>query len=54
MKTINLEAARPCRPDIQGPRPAERRWSENSARRLPVPKRFGLRTSLRFRGVALG
>ncbi len=52
--TLDSEAARPRCPDIQGPRPAGRRWSENGTRRLSAPQRCGFRTPLRFRGGALG
>ncbi len=44
---------KPRYPEIHGPLPAGCRWSENSARQLAVPERFGLRTWLRLRGLAL-
>ena len=45
--------ARPRYPEIHGPRPEGCRWSENSARQLSVPERFGFRAWLRLRGIAL-
>jgi FMN reductase [NAD(P)H] len=45
--------ARPRYPEIHGARPEGCRWSENSARQLSVPERFGLRTWLRQRGISL-
>ena len=45
--------AKPRYPEVHGPRPEGCRWSENSARQLAVPERFGLRTWLRSRGIAL-
>ncbi|MBY0330555.1 MAG: nitroreductase family protein [Acetobacteraceae bacterium] len=45
--------ARPRYPEIHGPKPEGCFWSENAARQLSVPERFGLRTWLRQRGLAL-
>ncbi|MBD0271733.1 MAG: nitroreductase family protein [Acetobacteraceae bacterium] len=45
--------ARPRYPEIHGPRPEGCLWSENAARQLSVPERFGFRAWLRFRGVSL-
>ena len=45
--------AKPRYPEVHGPRPEGCRWSENSARQLSVPERFGFRTWLRSRGIAL-
>ncbi|WP_158295491.1 nitroreductase family protein [Crenalkalicoccus roseus] len=45
--------AKPRYPEILGPRPEGCGWSENAARQLSVPERFGLRTWLRQRGLAL-
>jgi FMN reductase [NAD(P)H] len=45
--------AKPRHPEVHGPRPEGCRWSENSARQLSVPERFGLRTWLRSRGISL-
>lgn len=45
--------AKPRYPEIHGPQPAGCGWSENAARQLSVPERFGLRTWLRSRGLAL-
>ncbi|MBX9700045.1 MAG: nitroreductase family protein [Acetobacteraceae bacterium] len=45
--------ARPRYPEIHGPKPEGCGWSENAARQLSVPERFGLRTWLKLRGLAL-
>lgn len=48
--------ARPRYPEIHGPAPAEDglcAWSENVARQLSVPERFGFAAWLRTRGVRL-
>jgi FMN reductase [NAD(P)H] len=45
--------ARPRYPEILGPRPEGCGWSENAARQLSVPERFGLRTWLKLQGIAL-
>jgi FMN reductase [NAD(P)H] len=45
--------AKPRYPEILGPRPEGCGWSENAARQLSVPERFGLRTWLRQRGLSL-
>ena len=45
--------AKPRYPEILGPKPEGCAWSENAARQLSVPERFGLRTWLRSRGLAL-
>ena len=45
--------ARPRYPDIHGPAPEGCRWSENSARQLSVPERFGLSVWLKARGIDL-
>lgn len=45
--------ARPRYPEILGPKPEGCGWSENAARQLSVPERFGLRTWLKHRGLAL-
>lgn len=45
--------AKPRYPEVHDSRPDGCRWSENSARQLSVPERFGLRTWLRLRGLAL-
>lgn len=44
---------KPRYPDVHGPAPEGCTWSENSARQLSVPERFGFRTWLRLRGFAL-
>lgn len=44
---------RPRYPDVHGPAPEGCTWSENAARQLSVPERFGFRTWLRLRGFAL-
>lgn len=44
---------RPRYPEVHGAQPEGCRWSENSARQLAVPERFGLRTWLRLRGLSL-
>ncbi len=45
--------ARPRYPEILGPKPEGCAWSENAARQLSVPERFGLRTWLRLQGISL-
>jgi nitroreductase/FMN reductase [NAD(P)H] len=45
--------ARPRYPEIHGPKPEGCVWSENSARQLSVPERFGLSVWLRQRGIDL-
>ena len=45
--------ARPRYPDILGPKPEGCGWSDNAARQLSVPERFGLRTWLRLQGLSL-
>jgi FMN reductase [NAD(P)H] len=45
--------ARPRYPEVHGPKPEGCGWSENAARQLAVPERFGLRTWLRLQGLAL-
>lgn len=45
--------ARPRYPEIHGPKPEGCAWSENMARQLSVPERFGLRTWLRLQGLSL-
>jgi nitroreductase/FMN reductase [NAD(P)H] len=45
--------ARPRYPEILGPKPEGCGWSENAARQLSVPERFGLRTWLKLQGLAL-
>jgi FMN reductase [NAD(P)H] len=45
--------AKPRYPEILGPKPEGCGWSENAARQLSVPERFGLRTWLKLRGLAL-
>ena len=45
--------ARPRYPEIHGPAPEGCRWSENSARQLSVPERFGLSVWLKARGIDL-
>ncbi|WP_165838707.1 nitroreductase family protein [Roseicella frigidaeris] len=45
--------AKPRYPEIHGPRPEGCAWSENAARQLAVPERFGLRTWLKSRGLSL-
>jgi nitroreductase/FMN reductase [NAD(P)H] len=44
---------KPRYPEIHGPVPEGCTWSENAARQLSVPERFGFRTWLRLRGFAL-
>ena len=44
---------KPRYPEIHGAAPEGCTWSENSARQLSVPERFGFRTWLRLRGFAL-
>jgi FMN reductase [NAD(P)H] len=45
--------ARPRYPEIHGPKPEGCVWSENSARQLSVPERFGLSVWLKSRGIDL-
>lgn len=45
--------ARPRYPEVHGPAPAGCSWSENAARQLSVPERFGLSVWLRQRGIDL-
>ncbi|MCB4821083.1 nitroreductase family protein [Roseicella aerolata] len=45
--------AKPRYPEIHGPRPEGCGWSENAARQLSVPERFGLRSWLKLRGLSL-
>ncbi|MFC7538564.1 nitroreductase family protein [Siccirubricoccus deserti] len=45
--------AKPRYPDIHGPKPEGCGWSENAARQLSVPERFGLRTWLKLQGITL-
>ena len=45
--------AKPRYPEILGPKPEGCGWSENAARQLSVPERFGLRTWLKLRGLSL-
>ncbi|MDI3307649.1 MAG: nitroreductase family protein [Acetobacteraceae bacterium] len=45
--------AKPRYPEILGPKPEGCSWSENAARQLSVPERFGLRTWLCLRGISL-
>lgn len=44
---------RPRYPEVHGPAPEGCTWSENAARQLSVPERFGFRAWLRLRGFAL-
>jgi nitroreductase/FMN reductase [NAD(P)H] len=44
---------KPRYPEIHGPAPEGCTWSENAARQLSVPERFGFRAWLRSRGFAL-
>lgn len=44
---------KPRYPEVHGPAPAGCTWSENAARQLSVPERFGFRAWLRLRGFAL-
>ena len=44
---------KPRYPEVHGPAPEGCTWSENSARQLSVPERFGFRAWLRLRGFAL-
>ncbi len=44
---------RPRYPDVHGPAPEGCTWSENAARQLSVPERFGFRAWLRLKGFAL-
>jgi len=46
--------AKPRYPEILGPAPEGCTWSENAARQLSVPERFGLRTWLKLQGLSLG
>ncbi len=43
----------PRYPEIHGPAPEGCRWSENMARQLSVPERFGLSVWLKSRGIDL-
>ena len=45
--------AKPRYPEIHGPKPEGCPWSENMARQLSVPERFGLRTWLKLQGLSL-
>jgi nitroreductase/FMN reductase [NAD(P)H] len=45
--------AKPRYPEIHGPKPEGCTWSENSARQLSVPERFGLSVWLKSRGIDL-
>jgi FMN reductase [NAD(P)H] len=45
--------AKPRYPEILGPKPEGCGWSENAARQLSVPERFGLRTWLKLQGLSL-
>ncbi|WP_165943583.1 nitroreductase family protein [Roseicella aquatilis] len=45
--------ARPRYPEIHGPKPEGCGWSENAARQLSVPERFGLRPWLKWQGLSL-
>ncbi|WP_158292132.1 nitroreductase family protein [Paracraurococcus ruber] len=45
--------AKPRYPEILGPKPEGCAWSENAARQLSVPERFGLRTWLKLQGLSL-
>ena len=45
--------AKPRYPEIHGPKPEGCSWSENAARQLSVPERFGLRAWLKLQGLAL-
>ena len=45
--------AKPRYPEIHGAAPEGCTWSENAARQTSVPERFGLRTWLKLRGLAL-
>jgi nitroreductase/FMN reductase [NAD(P)H] len=44
---------KPRYPEIHGPAPEGCTWSENAARQLSVPERFGFRAWLRSRGFDL-
>ena len=44
---------KPRYPEVHGPAPEGCTWSENAARQLAVPERFGFRAWLRLRGFAL-
>ncbi len=44
---------KPRYPEVHGPAPQGCTWSENAARQLSVPERFGFRAWLRLRGFAL-
>jgi len=44
---------RPRYPEVHGPASEGCTWSENAARQLSVPERFGFRAWLRLRGFAL-
>ncbi|MDO9708229.1 nitroreductase family protein [Paracraurococcus lichenis] len=45
--------AKPRYPEIHGAKPEGCGWSENAARQLSVPERFGLRTWLKLQGLSL-
>ena len=45
--------AKPRYPEIHGPVPGGCGWSQNAARQLSVPERFGLRTWLKLQGLSL-
>lgn len=45
--------AKPRYPEVYGPKPEGCVWSENSARQLSVPERFGLSVWLKSRGIDL-
>lgn len=44
---------KPRYPEVHGPAPEGCTWSENAARQLSVPERFGFRAWLRLKGFAL-
>jgi nitroreductase/FMN reductase [NAD(P)H] len=44
---------KPRYPEVHGPAPDGCTWSENAARQLSVPERFGFRAWLRLKGFAL-
>jgi FMN reductase [NAD(P)H] len=44
---------KPRYPEVHGPAPEGCSWSENAARQLSVPERFGFRAWLRLKGFAL-
>ena len=45
--------AKPRYPEVYGPKAEGCTWSENSARQLSVPERFGLSVWLKLRGIDL-